>query len=263
MQDQYVGDIGDFGKYGLLRELFGRPEEPGSGCGLRLGVAWYLNPKVASSSPGEGDGKFIKYLCSPTARDENLKECDPVLYYILRRMLKSGIRKVAEVEQNRVLPGNTLYHRALLTSGSRTTWFKDALKETEEAEVVFVDPDNGIASENNPVGSPKHVFPDELHRFFERDKSLVIYHHLTRQGKAPEQIKNFAERLSGYLGRAHKLWALRYRRGSGRVYFIAAQKDHETILWSQLQEFKNKSCWFTTQPGFPHPHFELVPPAEG
>ena len=47
MQNQYVGDIGDFGKYGLLREIFGRPEVPESGCGLRLGVAWYLSPDGA------------------------------------------------------------------------------------------------------------------------------------------------------------------------------------------------------------------------
>ncbi len=45
MQNQYVGDIGDLGKYGLLREIFGRPEVPGSGCGLRLGVTWYLFPE--------------------------------------------------------------------------------------------------------------------------------------------------------------------------------------------------------------------------
>ena len=34
MQNKYVGDIGDFGKYGLLRASFlVRPEEPGSGGG--------------------------------------------------------------------------------------------------------------------------------------------------------------------------------------------------------------------------------------
>lgn len=31
MQNRYVGDLGDFGKFGVLRSL---------GCGLRLGVVW-------------------------------------------------------------------------------------------------------------------------------------------------------------------------------------------------------------------------------
>ena len=35
MQNRYVGDIGDFGKYGLLRALY---------HGRQLGVAWYLCP---------------------------------------------------------------------------------------------------------------------------------------------------------------------------------------------------------------------------
>lgn len=34
MQDRYVGDVGDFGKIGMLRQL----EE----AGLRIGVNWYL-----------------------------------------------------------------------------------------------------------------------------------------------------------------------------------------------------------------------------
>ena len=38
MQDCYVGDIGDFGKYGLLRSLCGGDDY---GPALRLGVLWY------------------------------------------------------------------------------------------------------------------------------------------------------------------------------------------------------------------------------
>ena len=33
MQDNYVGDIGDYGKYGLLRNV--------TAAGLRLAVNWY------------------------------------------------------------------------------------------------------------------------------------------------------------------------------------------------------------------------------
>ena len=46
MQDRYVGDIGDFVKYGLLRAL---------GKGKRLGVAWYL--PAAADLTGSGDGR--------------------------------------------------------------------------------------------------------------------------------------------------------------------------------------------------------------
>ena len=39
MQDRYTGDIGDFGKLGLLRVLQAQ--------GLTIGVNWYLTPDKA------------------------------------------------------------------------------------------------------------------------------------------------------------------------------------------------------------------------
>ena len=43
MKNSYVGDIGDFGKYGLLRHLCGVTGKGTDGDPLRLGVVWYLN----------------------------------------------------------------------------------------------------------------------------------------------------------------------------------------------------------------------------
>ena len=43
MQNRYTADLGDFGKYGLLKALcqsYIEDEEPN----LRLGVVWYLVP---------------------------------------------------------------------------------------------------------------------------------------------------------------------------------------------------------------------------
>ena len=40
MQDRYAGDIGDFGKFGLLRAL--------SSAGLSIGVNWYRTIPSAS-----------------------------------------------------------------------------------------------------------------------------------------------------------------------------------------------------------------------
>lgn len=48
MQDRYTGDIGDYGKLGLLRCL--------AASGLRVGVNWYRTPDEDHNE----DGKFIQ-----------------------------------------------------------------------------------------------------------------------------------------------------------------------------------------------------------
>ena len=47
MQDRYVGDVGDFGKYGLLRSLCRGDEH---GAAFRLGVLWYRFDGDASAA---------------------------------------------------------------------------------------------------------------------------------------------------------------------------------------------------------------------
>ena len=49
MKNQYFGDIGDYGKYGLLRWLAGQ--------GLSIAVNWYLTPDNASN-----DGSIRVYV---------------------------------------------------------------------------------------------------------------------------------------------------------------------------------------------------------
>src|SRR5947207_1311979 len=56
MKNQYVGDVRDFGKYGLLRNLAGM----GTDDPWCLGVNWYLTPDDASR-----DGVHTSYLDIP------------------------------------------------------------------------------------------------------------------------------------------------------------------------------------------------------
>ena len=53
MQNRYVGDLGDFGKYGLLRALC-VPGDALGGPELSLGIVWYLVPDETRT----GDGNF-------------------------------------------------------------------------------------------------------------------------------------------------------------------------------------------------------------
>ena len=55
MKNQYVGDVGDYGKYSLLRFL--------ALHGIRIGINWYLTDNDKSS-----DGKFTEYLNSDAER---------------------------------------------------------------------------------------------------------------------------------------------------------------------------------------------------
>ncbi len=234
MQNRYVGDIGDFGKYGLLREIFGRPGIPGTGCGLSLGIVWYLNQGESNN-----DGKFTDYA--------NLKDYDSGLYNTLQRLIATNQRNVSAVRQSKILPKNTLYYEPFLPHAPNTSqdsrlkarqvWLDGALKETEKADVVFIDPDNGITSET--TNSPKHVLVSELRRFYQRGQSLVVYHHVTRQSSAVQQLKRVSRYLQKNLCLANPFWALWYHRGTARFYFIVTQERHESILEENLGNLLN------------------------
>ena len=75
MKNQYVGDIGDYGKYGLLRFLAER--------GIHIGVNWYL-----TENDNTADGRFTNYLKDELSLD---RLCDPGLFDALRRIVLSHI----------------------------------------------------------------------------------------------------------------------------------------------------------------------------
>ena len=88
MQDRYVGDVGDFVKYGLLRAIRGAK---------RLGVAWYLHPDAGPS----GDGRYITYLEHPC----EWRKLDPELFDALKEVTEPGAnrRSVANIQRSGIL----------------------------------------------------------------------------------------------------------------------------------------------------------------
>ena len=86
MQDRYTGDIGDFGKLGLLRQL--------ASTGLSIGINWYRTPDETHNS----DGLHIGYL-----QKEQFRACDPDLWSALGRIVSSGKREITALEQCAIL----------------------------------------------------------------------------------------------------------------------------------------------------------------
>src|ERR1035441_1110889 len=71
MQDRYAGDVGDFGKLGLLRHLCGRAS-PHTHPTLAPGVIWY---RVADETHN-GDGRHISYLkkSAKSVKDKSVED---------------------------------------------------------------------------------------------------------------------------------------------------------------------------------------------
>ena len=257
MQHRYVGDIGDFGKYGLLRALCRCPEAPLIGHPLRLGIVWYLYPNESHNA----DGKHIDYLSYTSANHAKFRACDPPLYESLRRLVAANNRHVGGVRESEIFPDDTLYYESSLSYGPRESrlsrqairgdWFDRSLQATAGADVLFVDPDNGISETMDPLrkNGPKFVYIDDLCQFAGRGQSLVIYHHLGRRGTATQQIRYWAKVLQSNLGMSHLPCSLWYHRGTARAYFIVAQERHRSVLENRLASFLGRP-WSM--------HFELV-----
>lgn len=248
MQNRYVGDVGDFGKYGLLRAVVNP---------LRLGVVWYLHPDESHNF----DGKYTGYLNGTAANQMAFRACDPPLYDALQRLVVKDDRHISRVSDSGILPNDTTYFEKSLSfsrkesrlarQAARANWLEGALSATESADVVFCDPDNGISETVDPLrkNGPKYVFVEDLMRFVGRGQSLIIYHHLGRRGSAVEQIRCWIENLRSSLNLSCSPLALWYHRGTARVYFVAMQESHRSILESRLALLLS---------GFWVNHFELV-----
>lgn len=143
MQDRYAGDVGDFGKFVLLRHLF-------VNAGHKIGVIWYLFPNESHNN----DGGHIGYV------DEwRFLDCDKDICERLKKVL-AGKRSVASLEKAGLLPDDTVYFSELLDfhlrypsqsrkdkekrEFGRQDWLRNANQMVSECDVVFLDPDNGL-----------------------------------------------------------------------------------------------------------------------
>ncbi|WP_366944229.1 carboxymuconolactone decarboxylase family protein [uncultured Pelagimonas sp.] len=171
MQNRYVGDIGDYVKFGLLRRLI--PNRT-------LGVAWYLHPDEGHNS----DGAHIRYL----EQSETWRSFDPGLFDALQRVVASG-RSLRAIENSGLLEAQ--FHSDPLIapkgpaqrSGFRTQWFETVQTRLSACDLVFADPDNGII-DDKPDRRRDHKLSKQIPigevRALAKDRTAIIYHHNTR-----------------------------------------------------------------------------------
>lgn len=241
MQNRYTGDVGDFGKYGLLIDL----SLNDGGTGFRLGIVWYLS--VPKPDEVNRDGKHTEYLgCSGRARDR-FRDCNSDLYDHLRDIVcVRKDRKVASIRERGIFPqGTVFYEDRLPLQCGRERWVQGAAEGTAGCDLVFLDPDNGLKLEGQG-SSPKHAYLSELERYLDRGQSLVVYQHSDRSESVDEQIKRRVSRVRQALHDKYEVFALRYKRGTSRAFFVIPQAQHRNIIKNRAAQFV-KGRWGRNQ----------------
>lgn len=231
MQDKYAGDVGDFGKYGLLHQVYN--ESNGS---IRLGVNWYY---ATLQENGNGDGNHIDYLNKTNKGGPQYRKCFPILYDKLKSIV-SHSRKISEIENGGVLPKQTIFYSKPIPYSEansskrikdREQWFKESLSRLSEADIFFLDPDNGIQLDMSRKGNPnavKYAFTDEIEKYYKLGKSLIIYNHRDRRPRAEYDRKFLSNRK--FIDSWEDLKVIRFKRVSVRDYVFLIQHRHRDIL---------------------------------
>lgn len=221
MQDRYTGDVGDFGKFALLRAL---------SADRRLGVCWC---RTDGAGEANNDGKHLGYL----ERPGRFRPLDPTVFDALQRFaeeVREGrrARTLDALEALGLLPGGTLFHRDLCPPApqARREWARRMVSAMADADLVFLDPDNGLESERL---TPKSTAVAELSALRRPGRAILFYHHQSRlAGGAPAEFAAIAQRLaaSGFV----TVDAARLRPYSSRFYFLL---DGDASLRQRLKEF--------------------------
>jgi hypothetical protein len=193
---------------------------------------------VTREEKQRGDGRHISYLSDKKKDSKNYAVCFPELYGKLKRIV-DGRRSISEIETAQILPKETVFYSEPLPYSSvkpsekeddREKWFKESLPRLNNADIIFLDPDNGIQTDKvskTRIKAIKYVFNDEIKRYYELGKSLIIYNHRDRNPK-PKYDKKITD-LSVQTN-CNGTRVLRFKRVSVRDYIFLMQKEHQDLL---------------------------------
>ena len=233
MQDRYAGDIGDFGKFGLLKALQKQ--------GLKIGINWYRTEPPESEKKADGSFKQQDGRYKTGDIPEELKKCDPALAKRLAKIADDEAhRSIAALECAKLVPDAVYYHEPISVA-RRNEWHQKAVQTLSGADLIILDPDNGLLVDSVTKGSAKSVkyaFYDEVAGYIENSKSVVIYNHRCR--KKEEQY--FAD-IENKLREALKdikycdIQAITFFKRSVRDYFVVSvTKEHSKRIRAAIKE---------------------------
>ncbi|MCQ4189038.1 hypothetical protein [Methylocystis suflitae] len=150
MRDQYAGDVSDVLKFAFLRAL--------AGVDRTLGIAWYYAP----GDDRRPDGRHLEWR-----GEEAWRLLDEELHAGLATLPE---RSIAALEQAAIWPEGTLFHRDPMPSRiERNAWALRKRSTLDGANIVFLDPDNGLG-----VETEKHATLSEIRPLRKPGRAVVF-----------------------------------------------------------------------------------------
>lgn len=192
MRDQYAGDVSDVVKFALLRAL--------AGADRTLGIAWYFAP----GDDGRADGRHLEWRYEAAWR-------------LLDAQLHAGLatlpeRSIAALEQTAIWPTGHCFSASRCVE--RKAWAVRKRNALDGADIVFLDPDNGVGSETE-----KHATFTEI-RLLRRPGRAIVF--ITFPGRSLTH--------DTLLRQLHERWQLRRMSRTSsrceRTYRCPALQDH-------------------------------------
>ncbi|MGH7120830.1 MAG: hypothetical protein ACREFP_17900 [Acetobacteraceae bacterium] len=171
MRDQYAGDVSDVLKFAFLRAL--------AGADRTLGIAWYYAP----GDDGGPDGRHLEW------RDETA-------WRLLDEELHAGLvalpeRSIAALEQATIWPSGALFHREPMPPRvERSAWGTRKRNALDGANIVFLDPDNGVGRETE-----KHATFSEIRLLRKPERAIVFITFPGRSMTHDALLRQLHERL--------------------------------------------------------------------
>jgi len=164
MKNQYVGDINDYRKYDLLQIISEELNE-------KILVVWML-----TQNDNKRDGGRIKYLNYP----EKWKKYNKMLFDDLRNIVKSE-RSIKKIQEMPLFCNSDKFefHSDYLENGKteREIYFKNVYEKSENAKIVFFDPDNGIAPHEKTTNRNKFLFWNEIEDIWNSGKNILVFQY--------------------------------------------------------------------------------------
>ena len=217
MQERRFGSIGDFVKLAFLRHL----KE-----GRHLAVCWYVTGQGANRPLAE---KHFAYLKRPG----EFRNLAPEVFDTLKSVSESstlGSGYITALEASGVLSGAVFNHEQVpRRAARRKSWTTSLVDSVTKANLIFLDPDNGIQGRRL---TPKHVALAEIAALRRQDRALVTVQHQSGQKL---EVRSIAERLKS-IG-CHRLEIVRFRLVSSQFYVIV---DYDSALDARISSFARK-----------------------